>query len=281
MISSFRSVKLLKKEDAGDCYGDDVVVPDFRVVTNDGTCLLVEVKNHYTKEPTRPFRLRVDHLRRMIRYADLVRTELRLAIYWAPWNIWTLNDPTRMKEKGRFVELEFVTATKQNSMVDLGDYMLGTRSPLVMRWLADPLMPRTAGADGGFTFTIGSVEMRCGGQIIPDKEGQNLAFQFMLFGGWDYDGPYPEFDGEGNIAAVVHSFAPKQKRPEQGFEILGFRSSFFSLRYNWLTLEDGIVTSLRRIDDPSRIGLAITDHYHSEALPIWRFLIRPNLADPE
>lgn len=279
MVPSFRSVKLMKQEDAGECYGDDVALPDYMVVTANDERLLIEVKNHYGSDATRPFRLRSDDLRKLRTYATLVGTPLRIAVYWARWNAWTLNDPGRFNENGRFVELEFPIAMKENSMIDLGDYMIATRYPLAVRMIADASKPRRVDADGRVAFTIGEVEILCDGRVIRDKAAHDLAFRFTLFGDWDYDGPRAEFEEERDLLAVVHSFEPRQKTPNQGFEMIGSLSSMFSKRYNMLTLrEDGSVGSLKRFDDPSRLGPVIPDDYSSEDLPLWRFRLGPNLG---
>src|SRR5450759_2291476 len=40
MVPSFRSIKLMKQEDAGECYGEDIALPDYRVVTANDERLL-------------------------------------------------------------------------------------------------------------------------------------------------------------------------------------------------------------------------------------------------
>src|ERR1700733_11793507 len=54
MVANLDFGRLLKEEDPGDCYSqndDEILVPDFRVVTNKGESLLIETKNHFSKDP--------------------------------------------------------------------------------------------------------------------------------------------------------------------------------------------------------------------------------------
>jgi hypothetical protein len=276
MVASFRSVKLLKQEDAGDCYGEDIAVPDYRVITSSGECLLIEVKNHYSSDPIRPFRLRKRYLGWLDAYASMMKTPLRVAIYWARWNSWTLNDPSRFKSEGKYAEIDFPTAQKENCMVDLGDHMLGMKYPLEMRMIADPARPRRLAPDGHTSFTIGSVELSCAGKVIRDKVCQGIAFYSMLWGDWEYSGATAEVDN-GELVSVCHIVEPMGENRKEDFAMIGFVSSMFSRFYNSLTLADGRVTTLKRFEDPTKLGPSIPPDYQSEELPLWRFQIRPNL----
>jgi hypothetical protein len=88
VVANIGHVRLIKTEDSGDCFysGDGIVLPDYRIVTDEGESLLVEVKNHFPKKPMRAFRVKTTYLERLQRYSDTVGTPLRIAIYWAKWN---------------------------------------------------------------------------------------------------------------------------------------------------------------------------------------------------
>jgi hypothetical protein len=82
MVANLDSVRLLKEEDNGDCYyrsDDDTLVPDFLVVTDKGKPLLIETKNHFSKDPMKCYRIRATDLDALGRYADLVGIPLRLS----------------------------------------------------------------------------------------------------------------------------------------------------------------------------------------------------------
>lgn len=54
MVASLDYVQLLKEEDTGNCYyrvDDEILIPDFRVITMKGESWLIETKNHFSKDP--------------------------------------------------------------------------------------------------------------------------------------------------------------------------------------------------------------------------------------
>ena len=60
-------------------------------------------------------------LEKPVRSEALRDTVSRLAIYWAQWNQWTLNDPERFMQSGNYAEIDFIQAIKQNEITDRGD----------------------------------------------------------------------------------------------------------------------------------------------------------------
>jgi hypothetical protein len=135
MVENLGGARLLKQEDVGDCYyeGADLCPPDFRIVTTSGDVMLVETKNHFSKKALSPFRIRCSDLERLERYSAMVGTPLRIAIYWAAWNLWTLTSPAIFSRSGKYAELEFRRATMQNEMASLGDFLIGTKYPLTLK----------------------------------------------------------------------------------------------------------------------------------------------------
>ena len=89
LVVSLGHYKLLNREDSGAAHPSGrLQAPDFRIVLNDGSQWLVEVKNFFDPEPGRQvFDLTSDYLGRLQSYADAVRCPLKLAIYWARWRI--------------------------------------------------------------------------------------------------------------------------------------------------------------------------------------------------
>jgi hypothetical protein len=105
----------------------------------------------------RRYRIRNQDVKALQRYAEAVGTPLRLAIYWAHWNLWTLNDPERFARSGNYAEIEFIQAMKQNEMAVLGDYSIGTTYPLTLKLLAAIDQPRTVSPEGIASMCIGGV----------------------------------------------------------------------------------------------------------------------------
>jgi len=283
MVANVDSVRLLKKEDAGDCYyrsDDNLLVSDFRIVTEDGKALLIETKNHFSKDPLRRYRIRTTDLDALQRYADLAGISLRFAIYWAPWNQWTLNDPARFTRSGNYARIEFFQAVKENETALLGDYSIGTVYPLSIRLTADVNKPREVLPDGKVTMWIGGSEFRAGGMLLEDKTERNIAFYLMMYGKWQYDGGHIELDRDGLPIAAVHMVSPEEITPNQRFEMIGSLSSLYSQAYNFLTLEDGRVTRLN-VKEPTALAPVIPREFKKKQLPLWRFIQEPNYEQPD
>lgn len=165
MVANLDSVRLLKEEDTGDCFyrsDDDMLVLDFRIITDMGKALLIETKNHFSKDPMKRYRIRATDVDALGRYVDLVGIPLRFAIYWASWNLWTLNDPIRFTTSGNYAGIELFRALRESEMAVLGDYTIGTKYPLTLRLTADMNKPREILPDGKVSMSIGGSEMSVG-----------------------------------------------------------------------------------------------------------------------
>jgi len=278
MVANLGSIKLIKHEDAGDCYydGDDIGLPDFRVVTTAGEVLLIETKSHFPNEPLKDYRIRQKDLEGLKRYAGISQTPLRVAIYWAHWNIWTLNKPESFTQKGNYSEIGLNEAMKLNEMATLGDFTIGTKFPLTLRLSADMNQPRSIDAEGKAVMHVGAVEVCCGGEAIVDRAERNIVLYLMMYGRWEYDGGRIELDGEGLPLAMVHSSSPEDHvNPGEEFDMIGSLSSLYCSLYNSLTLNNGTVERLR-VSNPSAIAPIIPLKFEKKALPLWRFVLQPN-----
>lgn len=278
MVANLDFVRLLKEEDSGDCYfqsHEEILVPDFRIVTNKGDSLLIETKNHFSKDPMRRYRIRTTDLRALSSYSDLVATPLRVGIYWAHWNLWTLNDPKRFRTEGHYSQIEFVQAMKENEMASLGDYSIGTTYPLTLKLTASLDKPRTISPEGRVEMTIGAVEISAAGVVLEDKIERNIALYLMMYGKWQYDGGRIELDKAGLPIAAVHTSMPEEPTPGQGFEMIGPVSSLYSQHYNSLTLEGGRVLHLN-VKDPTVLAPVIPRDLQKKQLSLWRFTQQPN-----
>src|SRR5260370_39919998 len=107
MVAHLGSAKLIKQEDAGECYydGNDISLPDFRVVTQSNETMLIETKSHFHRDPLKRYRIRRDDLERLKRYAASSATPLRLAVYWAQGNRWTLNRPESFSHNEKYADI--------------------------------------------------------------------------------------------------------------------------------------------------------------------------------
>ena len=119
---------LIKKEDCRPVFVKrmDIKIPDYRLVTAEGAQILVEVKNCHKKELHSHFTIRARDLDGLRAYASLVHVDLRLAIYWSQWKVWTLIAPGDLRPKGSVWTTDFDGCMRQNQMAMLGDAMIGT-----------------------------------------------------------------------------------------------------------------------------------------------------------
>lgn len=131
--------KIILKEDVGTLYSKEEALlrPDFRVYTHDNKQLLIEVKNHHPKNSFAPFRLKKTYLDSLLRYANIVKMPLFIAIYWSQYQVWTLTQHDRFDDVDNKVQITFSNALKRNEMILLGDDSIGTKPPLAIRIFPD------------------------------------------------------------------------------------------------------------------------------------------------
>ncbi len=277
VAASLGKCKLVKQDDSGDIYAASPTlrVPDYHVVMQDGSDFYVEVKNFHQAKPLDPFQATPAYLESLLEYAALFHKGLKLAVYWSRWNIWTLVPVEALATNGARKEISFTEATKVNEMSSvLGDFLLATTPPLVLRLRADQSQPRQLDASGNVVFTIGAVEFYCGGQRVDDKFEKNLAFYLMLHGGWDEKPPTPEING-GRLDSIDFEYNPEESTPGQEFQMIGWLSSMASNRYNDLTLSESGVERLSPDVEPDSLVFHIPPGHKGQRLPLWRFIVNP------
>jgi hypothetical protein len=239
--------------------------------------ILVEVKSHFAKKPLKPFRLRKTDLEALERYASATKTPFRFAIYWAPWNLWTLNASRFFLPDGDYQEITLETAMRESEMAVLGDFSIGTRFPLVLSLTAAQNKSRSLSPDGKAVMNVGRADISCAGVPITSAKERNVAIYLMMYGKWEYDGGKVELDGQGLPAAMIHTVSPPEDEEEsiEHFRIIGYLSSLYSSLYNTLTLKDGKVERLR-VKDPVSLAPVIPLKWDGAELPLWRFVLQPN-----
>ncbi len=278
LVASLGAVEIIKQEDAGEIYASDerLKLPDFRIVTADGSQMLVEVKNYYQgKDATRAFELDADYLQGLTLYAGAMKCTLLLAIYWAGWNIWTLVRPESFVDRGKSRVIEMFEAFKGNHMASLGDYTIGTRFPLRLVLCADKTKPRALNPDGTGHFTVSNVEIYCGDRLIVKPIEKQIACHLMFWGKWEYDVSPRIVANE--IDSVEHSWTPAEDH-RQGFEIVETLSGMFSSFYKFATQDEDEIRRLQVDVSPGAWRL-IPKEYKGDALPLWLFKLEPSTSD--
>jgi hypothetical protein len=261
----------IKKADTGELYATDAEIrpPDYRIVLDDGYEFLVEVKNHRPKKPTAPYHFRKIDFLRLLRYAEVFQRDLKIAIYWSAWNIWTLNSAKEIDADKKQPSIDLPLAAKHSEMSLLGDQKVATTPPLVWRFKPDPQKP-VVFDDSCMNFTIGSVELYCGDTLIEDTNEQNLALYLMLFGRWPASDPQPRINN--NILQAVDIVAvPDTPSAGQPFTFVGDLSGMISRYYDFLTTSEYGVERLRPIHEPGTLGVVMP--LECRYLKLWRFII--------
>lgn len=277
MLISLGAHRLFKAEDTGRVYPEtSFKVPDYRAVLLDGTQWLIEVKNVYIEEPFEQERLilKQAYRQKLEDYATTTGGNLKLAVFWARWSMWTLVSPAGLNGGSGDLTLDLETAMRLNELGALGDRVIGTTPPLRLRLEADPGAPSVLTPDGVPEFTAGGARLYCDENEIQDPEEQQLAWSFIKYGEWHEVGPTAILDGQ-RLVGIEFIWEPEE-RTSQGFEMIGTLSRIFSRYYAEQTL-DG--TEVVQIQAPSRAGWfksLLSPDYKGKAMPLWRFQQQPS-----
>ena len=283
LMVSLGEFELLKGEDGGRLFPKDrYKIPDFRIVRKDGSHWLVEVKNVYEHEPFEQRRrlFTGSYLERLTVYADATGAELKIAVYWARWSIWTLVSPSRLIGPDGGLDLDMVTAIRVNELSRLGDRMIGTRSPLRLRLSMDEARTSPIDANGEVTFTVGGVQIFCADQEIVEPAEQKIVWVFMQYGRWRPVEPEAILDSD-RLLALEYRWDPLEPS-NQGFEIVGTLSKMFAAHYAEQTIDSGKVVQIRAPLRPNWLEPLVSLNTTKRRLPLWTFAQEPNfegLAD--
>lgn len=117
----------VKEEDAGELYSmnTDLAVPDFRVLTLEGKQFFVEVKNCHKVGTQYRYRMTRDYLTKLRNYANMFGCELKIAIYWSKYNLWSMVTADAFEFDGVRYSISMGQCMKRNEMTIIGDCMVG------------------------------------------------------------------------------------------------------------------------------------------------------------
>jgi hypothetical protein len=277
VLGALGGCQFIKQEDSGAAFGaEDLEIPDYRVITNDGALLLVEVKNFYMKDFKSRFQLKRSYLKKLQNYADLNRAALKIAVYWSRINKWLLLSPGSFIQDGRNVYIDLPHGAARNEMSSLGDRMIATLPPLTLELIGDPLDENAwIQEDSTATFTAREARMKCAGKIIRDEKERNMAFYFFRNGNWsDFDSPAQIVDGR--VVGIEINASSDEPQDDQPFRVLGDLSSMVSSAFRDATVDDKGIVSLDVKYDPSFFQVDIPQDYKGKDLPLWQFELKPN-----
>jgi len=272
---------LIKQEDSGASFvtSEGVAVPDYKIVTKSGKILLVEVKNFRMRSLSGHYTMKKPYLAKLQRYADMNKVPLKFAIYFSGVNQWTLLSPSSFIDAGKTVHIDLPHAMARNEMAVLGDRMICTLPPLNMTFEGDTGDEGSkVDADGQALFTIKKINMTCDGNPIGNDIEQRIAFYLMRYGSWS-SGGVPAEVVDGKLKSFQFSFSPEldDEPYDQPFHSLGTLSSMVSCAFQELTVEDNGVVSMDVRYDPVFFNLQIPENYKGSSLPLWQFVLKPNM----
>lgn len=280
VAASMGKCAIVKSEDSGEVHtkDTDIEIPDFRILLIGGQEFFVEVKNFRQKGPFRKYEMKKAYADGLRKYGSLFSKDVKLAVYWLKWNVWTLVPLDRLTCADNNCSLGFEQALKYNEMYLLGDYRIATLPPLRFRIVTNPDKPRKVHKDGKAIFTIGGLELYCDDAKITKPLERNIALFLMLYGEWASESEKAEAEVVDNeLIAFEFVSQPENPVPEQPFQMIGSLSGMISRRFNSMVFSNE--GKLERIDPDtkgSNIGIQIPEDYKGEALPLWRFIIQPH-----
>lgn len=275
MAASLGKCQVIKKEDSGDVFArENIEIPDYRLVLSNGEQMLVEVKNYHQSSALKVFTLRTSYIDGLIRYADLMMADISIAVYWSKWSLWTLVKPADFERNGGKATIMLTTALEQSRMIDIGDYVIGTTPPLIIRLFSDKQKSHSIDDNGKVEFVISRVDLLCNGTLITSENEKRIALTLMFYGNWSEDITVMNTPNEKkDIDYIEFSYTPLEHSDEQRFSTMDSLSTIISRQYIQLTTSDGKVTRFSPNIAPGALGFVIPENYKGTALPLWRFYI--------
>jgi len=282
VVAGLGKVGLIKAEDEGEVYyqGPDIQSPDYRIVLADKSALLVEVKAHRMKNIRSQLKLGDTYVQQLRRYADMMKTELRFAIYWDGLRTWTLNplEAFEAGSHGKKWSLDFGRAYGASEMAVLGDRFIATPAPLRFRVNVDPdKSDRIPPSGGPMNITIARVELLSRERALSGKAA-DIAWKLLWHGNWVDAGQHVEQDGD-RVLWIDHLFGPTEDEEDwgKGCEMIGSCSGIISNAYLSGAERTVHTTSKSGVLEPGAMGQFIPDDFMKLELPLALIHLQSNL----
>jgi hypothetical protein len=268
--------QLIKAEDAGDMFvkGPPMQAPDYRVVLDDGTVMLIEVKNFHSPHLTKRFSLTQEYFDKLQRYAAAQGLPLKIALYFSKLNCWCLVSPDAFEKTRRGLEISVFTAMAKSEMVTLGDVLLATFPEIRLEMMGSAEEANEIDSEGQAVLVFRSGRIFCGGAELVEELDQRIAFYLMRFGRWTQTS-HPVVE-KNKLLGIVFTSRTDDVCEGQPFAIVGAMSSMISEAYSEYTVAEGKLVAVDVAIDPEDFILSIPHDFKSEHLPLWRFQIHPN-----
>ena len=276
VVGSLGACRLIKAEDTGEIFfdGDEIRVPDYRLILKTGKTWLVEVKNCHIDSPRKSFVIKKRYFQQLDRYAELNQAELKFAVYFSRLNRWCLISRRALRERGDKLECSVMSAIAKSEMAELGDCILATLPNLQLELTTGQGEAATIDVDGTARLTIRKARILCAGNELKTQLEQQIAFHFIRYGDWIEDDE-PIMVNE-KVQGIVYTSRPNEAAGDQPFSMIGQFSSMASTAYSEFTVVDRVPVALDAPVDPDVFTLSIPQDYKSATLPLWRFVLEPN-----
>jgi len=276
VVGALGEAALLKQEDEGSLYyiGEDIIVPDYRIILKDSSQYLVEVKNHHSENIYDEFVVKKDYYQKLRKYSDLCNVDLKFGIYFSVPNKWALISIDAFNERDDSYTIDFASSIAKSEMALIGDRTIGTRPDLELQLLTNSNEANEIDKDGKAVFTTREINIYSAGHKISDSLEKEIAFYLIQFGDWEEKQAEAIIE-RGKLLGMRFIFAPHIET-EDNFSLIGTLSTMISNMFKQHTVVDGKVIAVDSHLDPERFKVFIPTHYKGKELPLWRFTIQPN-----
>lgn len=275
IVGALGKAVLIKQEDSGDIFfsGTEVLAPDYRVTFSDQKQLLIEVKNCHHEDPTTNMFLKKDYYKKLKQYAELNGVELKFAVLFSRWNIWTLLSINIFEEHKNSYSINLLTAVQYSEMATLGDVTIATTPDLELHLFTNRDEASLVDDAGLAKFVLRDIKVYCAGHEVINEKEKKIAFFLIHYGKW------PERHSEAiindnKLLGMKFVYSPEEQE-EPNFAFIGSLSMMITNAYRAHTVIDGDVVALKVGFDPSAFQILIPHDYKGEQLPLWRFVMSP------
>lgn len=258
-------------------------LPDFRVVLEGESfpCVendyykknfLVEVKNYHHDVVLKNFSFKKKYFNGLKKYANLVDTPLKIAIYYSKVNMWVLLSPEAFVETRDGFEVEFLEAMKRNEMSFIGDMMISCEPNLEIRLECAILEEQEKNNTVHYSCKIDQISIYNNNRKIDDLDLLNFAFVLAIFGQWEHR---ENIYHENNNLIISNIFEPIE-RSNNGFDSIGYLSGIASNLYKSMSQKGQEIISLPKLDKFPLLPLEKEIKFKDPSFPLWGFRLSPN-----
>lgn len=274
IVSSLGQCKMIKQEDAGLVFiNEDILIPDYRILLNDGMQFLVEVKNYNQKNPNKDYVMKNENYSKYLNYSKLMNLPLYFAIYWTKLRRWTLIKYDKFKIVDSFSSISIEDALRNNEMSILGDYLIGTKPPLKLKLYANKSKERKI-IGSECNFMIDKMELYSDSKIIKDIEEQSIVWNLMLFGEWNNTIRAVLENNSDLIDYIEYIFLPDDYNINKNFYPIAYASGIITNQFFFSTsTKDGKLKNITPVGFDYNFGINISKTYKKKDLPLWIFHI--------